>query len=280
MTNNLTCSVQEFIAANYTAIIVIASIILIIVGYLAFKHVSKKHKIKEANMFSCMGSFVIFLTFAALYYAVQKNSDMVTATVTTILVIITGYYAWNTHLQVESMSDQARLIGVQIAEMHKQTETMEKQFTLTDKNIKRDRIIKELDLLILPLKAIYRRIESKGINTEWWDLYTTQRGATQHPVDRAKFESEVDIVDQNKYLATRDLYSLIERFIIQLRDMKRNNDDQHQELLKKATEDLYYREKANGGYVEARFEELTTELQALDNKEGKNEEDLDRQKNS
>jgi hypothetical protein len=35
---------------------------------------------------------------------------------------------------------------------------------------KRDRITKEMDLLISPLRTVYHEIESRGIDSNWWEL--------------------------------------------------------------------------------------------------------------
>ena len=274
MTNNSTCSIREFIAVDNTTCIIIASIIVFVGGYLALEYIFKKHKIKEATTLSCIGSLVLFLTLAMLYYAFQKDSGMVTAIVTMILVIITGYYAWNTRLQVESMGDQARLIRDQLGEMRKQNDTREKQFTLMDKNIKYDRITKEMDLLILPLMTIYQREKSRGTSGKWWNWYSNIKTSTD-PISEAKFRDAIDNVEQNRYLATKTMYPLIDKFILRLRDMKRSEDAEFQKLLQEATTDLYYKTKAgrellvDGGFVGERYYELAAELQALDNIEGK-----------
>jgi hypothetical protein len=254
--NNSIWAFNESINLDNIMIIIILGAIAVIGVHWALERVLEKREIKEAKILSYIGTLVIVLTLATFYYACQNNSSMITATVTTILVVITGYYAWNTHLQVESMGDQ-------IKEMRRQNDTMEKQFSLTDKKIKRDRISKEMDLLILPLETIKREIESIGIDKNWWRLqYKTVTETNPTTADR--FRNAVNSIAQNKYLAPRILYPLIDDFIVRLRDM-RQNDAEHQELLKKATENLYYGE---GGLVEQRYHELTIELQALDNEEG------------
>lgn len=51
-------------------------------------------------------ALVFVLSVVTLYYAVTPNPDMVTAMATVILVVITGYYAWNTRQQVNAMKVQ------------------------------------------------------------------------------------------------------------------------------------------------------------------------------
>ncbi|MFA6371710.1 MAG: hypothetical protein WCW68_03705 [Methanothrix sp.] len=72
-----------------------------------------KHKVNQAITLSIYGTFIIDLILLTVYYMCQNNSGMATATTTMILVIITAFYTWNTHLQVESMTEQADLIRSQ-----------------------------------------------------------------------------------------------------------------------------------------------------------------------
>lgn len=213
------------------------------------------HEIKKNKTLLVIGAFLFILTLATFYYAWQNNSGMATATTTMVLVIITGFYAWNTQVQAD--------------EMHRQADTMEKQFTLTAKSIKRDRITKEMDLLILPLRAIYKEIEFRGIDENWW-AWQYKTGTETNPSAADKFRNAVDSVDQNKYLAPRNLYPLIDDFIVQLRNMKKN-DEVLRGLLKRAAKNLYYND---GNLVEKRYQDLTTELQALDNGDGNSPGDI------
>jgi hypothetical protein len=190
------------------------------------------------------------LVLATFYYVWQNNSGMATATATMVLVIITGFYAWNMHLQVETMSKQA--------------DAMEKQFTLTTKNIKRDRITKEMNLLILPLKTIYREIESRGIKGDWWELYLPMPNPT-NSMAVEKFINAVDVVDQHKYLAPERLYPLIDDFIKQLKNIKTSSDVSSQEVLQGKTRALFESKNENkGGMVEERYNDITTEMRSLD----------------
>jgi hypothetical protein len=70
---------------------------------------------------------------------------------------------------------------------------IEKQFTLVAGNIKRDIITKEMDLLILPLKIIYREIDSRGVDKDWWNSYIGYFKRT--PTDRIAAEKLVPAVD-------------------------------------------------------------------------------------
>jgi hypothetical protein len=148
--------------------------------------------------------------------------------------------------------------------MHIQTEIMKGQFELTVKDLKRARIEKEMDLLILPLKNIFRQIDSIGVDNNWWGLYVYYRRQAMDPIAYDRFNYAVQSIDQNKYLAPKNLYPLVDEFVIRLMDMKRSDDAQHKEPLIKATKDLYYEEDRKGGLVEERFLELTAELQALE----------------
>jgi hypothetical protein len=208
--------------------------------------------------------FIAILTLATFAYAWQNNSGMATATATIILVIITGYYAWNTHKQVVTMDEQANLVRDQLTEMHSQTNTMKNQFALMVKSVRRDRITKEMELLLLPLKIIYKEIDSRGVDN-WYGVYTGYYKRTS--TDRytaEKFVSTIDSVDLNKYLAPGNLYPLIDEFINRLKDLKRNDDAEHRTKVMIATDNLFYVGVLNGGLVEERYHDLTAELQELD----------------
>jgi hypothetical protein len=56
---------------------------------------------------------------------------------------------------------------------------MKSQFNLAAKNIKRDRIEKEIDLLILPLKTIFSQIDSRGIDKDFWKFIHSQKESKQ-----------------------------------------------------------------------------------------------------
>lgn len=219
----------------------------------------KQLKMKEAFALSFLSAVIVILAEATFLYSLRQESGMATATATMILVVITGFYAWNTHIQIKSMDVQANLI-------REQTDVMKGQFDLATKGIKRDIIEKEIDLLILPLKIIYSEIDSKGIDKDWWALYTQHRMKNANPDAYTKFDHAVYSVDQNKYLAPKNLYPLIEDFITRLKNMKKSDGDntEHKEALNKATKELYYKGNRKGGLVEERHQELTTELQALE----------------
>lgn len=202
----------------------------------------KKFKIKEAMALSVVGTLLIILILATVYFAWQNNSGMATAATTMILVIITGFYAWNTYMQVKTMIEQEASIRDQSFQLFAQTKTMEKQFDLMFKNIKRDRIAKEMNLLILPLKTIYQEIEFGGVKGDWWKYYNLLANPTNR-MTAERFRNAVDVIDQNKYLASKELYPLIDNFIQALKYMKKDSDANYKIILENATTALFVSKK-------------------------------------
>ena len=224
-----------------SAAIMLGIIVLLGIVYIPMEVFFEERKFKGARILSIISTFIIILTFITLIYSLQNNADMATATATMILVVITGFYAWNTHIQVASMDEQAHLIRdqadrmkEQVAEMQSQTQLTRSQYELAVNALKRERIEKEMDLLILPLKTIYLQIDSRGIDSEWWGWYTHHRRQATDPDAYDKFNFAVQSIDQNKHIAPKDLYPFIDEFIARLRDMKRSDDRHHIELLKLA----------------------------------------------
>lgn len=132
------------------------------------------------------------------------------------------------------------------------------------RQIKRDRITKEMDLLILPLMAAFREIDSRGVDSKWWELYT---GPMTNPVAAQRFRDAINNIEQHKYLAPEKLRRLIDEFMLRLRDMERGNDSLNignfQPKLVRATNNLYYSVNVKGGLIEIRSYELTKELDSL-----------------
>ena len=137
--NNSSPSFHDSISIDVSIIVFLAGIIgIVVLSYVIYHKLKdwlEERKIEDAKKLSAFGTIVAILALATLIYAWQNNPGMATATATMVLVIITAFYAWNTHLQVKSMSEQAGLIREQASEMHRQADTMENQFTLVAKNI-------------------------------------------------------------------------------------------------------------------------------------------------
>jgi len=229
----------------------------------------KKFKTKEAMTLFFVGMILVVLILATVYFAYQNNSGMATATTTMVLVIITGFYAWNTYKQVKTMIEQEEAIRDQSFQLFTQTKTMEKQFDLMFKNIKRDRITKEMNFLILPLKTIYQEIEIRGVKGDWWTYYNLKATRTNR-MRAERFRNSVDVVDQNKYLASKELYPLIDNFIQALKCIRKNSDENYKVILENATNALFVSKTKtemfylNGGLVEERYNDITKKMQQLD----------------
>jgi hypothetical protein len=136
-----------------------------------------------------------------------------------------------------------------------------------NRQIKRDRITKEMDLLILPLLIAFREINSRGVESEWWNLYYSPMRTMTNPVAAQRFRDAVKSIEQYRYLAPEKLRRLIDEFLLRLRDMERGKDsgnigDFQQELVS-STKKLYYSINVEGGLVEQRSYELTKELDTL-----------------
>lgn len=87
-------------------------------------NVYERFNVKGAKTLLFAITLIIILTIATIIYAWKNKSGMATAMATMVLVVITGYYAWNTREQS--------------AEMRRQANIMENQFTLETRNIKRN----------------------------------------------------------------------------------------------------------------------------------------------
>lgn len=136
---------------------------------------------------------------------------------------------------------------------------------------KRDRIAKEMDYLIVPLKDVYDAIDSQGgIDSKWWFLYTAQLGGPFSTIDKDReqareFRETIKKIEKYKYLAPEKLYNKIYTFLLRLNEMKRSQDAEFRECLRIATDDLFGKVKrgefyVKGGLVEERYYELTKEL--------------------
>jgi len=135
------------------------------------------------------------------------------------------------------------------------------------KQAKRDRIIREMDFLILPLMTAFREIDSRGSDSEWWKLYIGQMRTMTNPVAAQRFREAIKNIEQYRYLAPEELRRLINEFVLRLKDMERGNDSinigNFQPQLIRATRNLYYSSNVVGGLVEERSYELTKELDSL-----------------
>lgn len=137
----------------------------------------------------------------------------------------------------------------------------------TQKQVKRDRISREIDYLIIPLKTAYQEIDSRGINGNWWELYLGPIRTKTDPVATEKFRDSVDSIDQYRYLAPENLRLLIDEFLLRLNDMRREEDALNlgdlQKSLVTSAKNLYYGNNMRGGPVEVRYYELSKEMEGL-----------------
>ena len=135
------------------------------------------------------------------------------------------------------------------------------------KQAKRDRIAREMDLLILPLMRAFREIDSRGVDSKWWELNIGPMRIMTNPVAAQRFRDAVNSIEQYRYLAPEKLRRLIDEFLLGLRDMERGKDSLNivdfQHGLVTATKRLYYSVNVKGGLVEERSYELTKELDSL-----------------
>lgn len=139
---------------------------------------------------------------------------------------------------------------------------------------KRDRINREMDLLILPLKTAYHEIDSRGgIDGLWWELCFGPMRTMTDPVAAQRFRNAVENIDRYRHLAPENLCRLIDEFLVRLNDVKRAKDSGDfgifQKSLAEATKGLYYNSNVEGGAVEYRYYELTKGLDTLNNDEMK-----------
>lgn len=158
-----------------------------------------------------------------------------------------------------------------------QTEIMERKLKQDVNQSIHDRLTKEIDLLISPLKTICRDIYlTRGIEDNWWELYLRRDIYLPklNPTDQMameRFRNAVDAVDQYKYLAPQKLYLRIVEFIFWLKEMERCGNTNAQESLQKATRALFESEKRykkfyslQCGDIEERHQEITKIMQSLD----------------
>jgi hypothetical protein len=119
---------------------------------------------------------------------------------------------------------------------------------------KRDRITKEMDLLISPLMIVYQEIQLRGKETAWWKLNFGEMHIQTNPIAAQRFRGAINSIDQYKYLAPENLRQLISDFILKLKDMERGKDSGNLFDLKTqliaATNALYYSTNVMGGLVE------------------------------
>jgi len=275
LSNNLNTLILNLSFQEWIAIYIIIALIGIIFLYelhSKLNSVFEKRKVREPMIFSIITELIIVLMILTFIFSLHNDSGMATMTATMILVVITGFYAWNTYIQVEALDGQAKLIkqqsddlGKQVVEMQKQTEFMKKQFDLANNMVKRDKIQKEIDLLIFPLMTISKEIDSKGIEGDWWWFQISNRGTAVDKDAFDRFHEAIYSIDHNKHLAPKKLLLLIDEFVIQLKYMKKS-DNQNREQIKKdliiATKNLYYKgDLPTDGLVKRRFDELNEELQ-------------------
>jgi hypothetical protein len=132
-----------------------------------------------------------------------------------------------------------------------------------DRQRKRDRLAREMESLILPLLKIYRELDSRGFNSDWWNLYITPLETQPDRVAAEKFREAIEKIDENKYLAPKELRRRINDFLLKLMDMKRSVQQGFLQELIAATKNLYEVDGVKGGFVERRAYELTKELDSL-----------------
>lgn len=115
--------VFDFRNSIYVGIILIEIIVAVGLLYLIYLILARKlyeREMTEPKILSIFITLLTILILATLYYALQNNSGMATATATMVLVIITAFYAWNTHLQVEAMQNQVSTMEGQVRVMQDQ----------------------------------------------------------------------------------------------------------------------------------------------------------------
>jgi hypothetical protein len=74
---------------------------------------------------------------------------------------------------------------------------------------KRDRINREMDLLISPLRTTYHEIDSRGgSDGPWWELCFGPMRIKTDPAATQRFRDAIKSIDQYKHLAPEDLRRL------------------------------------------------------------------------
>jgi FtsH-binding integral membrane protein len=85
-----------------SAAIVLGAIVLLYMIYIVIEIFFEERRVRGARILSIISTLIVILSFSTLACYLQNDAAMTTAMATMILVVIAGFYAWNTHIQVGS----------------------------------------------------------------------------------------------------------------------------------------------------------------------------------
>lgn len=145
---------------------------------------------------------------------------------------------------------------------------------ITNKNLERIQLNKEMDCLIMPLKEIYNKYfehDSEEKFSRFWRMYLFRDFHVQHTpnnedlYDAKEVQRLIETIEKYKYLGPSDLRLKVDDFLLHLREMKRSTDYNFQRGLRDASKGLFgVKDDVKGGVVEWRYYEICEELDKLD----------------
>jgi hypothetical protein len=165
-------------------------------------------KAKQNKIACFLLILALILSLAAFYDVLQNKSDMATAMATMVLVVITGFYAWNTHLQIETMKEQTErtvaAMGDQVNATNRQASTMAEALNVEQLVKKRERLEKELRGIVGPLYN----------NKDELILFLPQRHNNERERMRLGYDLFWQKIKDNKYLIPDNLEALLTNLML------------------------------------------------------------------